>query len=252
MPELCPARRDPAVLVRTRPHEVTLRVQARGPQVGPVRVRPLHRVTQDRDQLGRRDQLPDPALCLPVIQVERGRLAAQQARGGRPEQRLVVGAAPDVLTPGGDVTRPAPPAGRRPVGQEELRLLDRGHVQRRVPVERGVQGGRPRLGGTDDQEVGQRHGQHPSIKVRLGTKRHQRGSGKNYPDQLCRLLDPAGLVNASGQAAPRHRRDPGHLARRPPAPLRGERTAAVFPPARRSHPAGHIDMWPGGALGFVV
>ena len=157
MPEAGPARVDPALLLAAGPDEVRHRLQARRPQVGPVGVGALHRVADDHDQPGLRERVADPAHRGAVVQVERSRLAAQGPGRSRGEQGLVVRPAPDVLPVGQRVSGPALGRGR-PVGQEELRLLDGGHVERRVFGQRGVQGRGAGLGGADDQEIGHRHG----------------------------------------------------------------------------------------------
>ena len=149
MPERRPARRDPAVLGRAGGREVPDRIQPGRPQVRPVRVRPLDRVTQDRDHPGAGDQRADPPLRLPVVQVEGGRLAAQRAGRRGVEQRLVVLPPPDVLPVGLHVAGPAATLRRRAVGEEELGFLDRGHEQLGMPGQGRMQGGGARLGGTD-------------------------------------------------------------------------------------------------------
>ena len=159
VPELRPARRHPAVLVAAGPDEIPDRVKAGRPEVGPVGVGPLHRVTQHRDHLDVRDQVLDPALRRSVIEVERGGLGPQLARRGRLEQRLVVLPPPDLLTPGRDIAGAAATGGRRPpVGQEVLGLFDRRHVEHGMRGQGRVQGRGAGFGGTDDQEVRQRHG----------------------------------------------------------------------------------------------
>ena len=157
VPETGPPGRDPALLFAAGPDEVTERLQARRPQVRPVGVGPLHRIAHDHDQPGVGQRRADPAHRGAVIQVERGGLTAQGPSRSRVEQRLVIRPAPDVLPVGECVSGPAL-GRRRPVGEKELRLLDRRHVQARVTGERRMQRRGPRLRGTDHQEVGHSHG----------------------------------------------------------------------------------------------
>ncbi len=157
VPEAGPARGDPALLLIAGPDEIGDRLQARRPQVSPVGMGAFDWVADDHDQPGRRDRVADPAHRGPVVQVERRRLAPQRPGGSRGEQGLVVRPPPDVLPVGQRVPRAALGRGR-PVGQEELGLLDGRHVERGVFGQRGVQGGGTGLGGADDQEVGHRHG----------------------------------------------------------------------------------------------
>src|SRR6202043_3279009 len=100
VPEAGPARGDPALLLAAGRDEVRHRLQARRPQVGPVRMGTLYWVADDHDQPGLRERVADPAHRGPVVQVERGRLAAQGPGQSRGEQRLVVRPAPDVLPVG--------------------------------------------------------------------------------------------------------------------------------------------------------
>ncbi len=173
MPERRPARRDPAVFGRARGREVPDGIQPGRPQVRPVGVRPLDRVTQHGDHPGARDQCVDPLLRPAVVQVEGSRLAAQRAgrRGG--EQRLVVVPPPDVLPVGLHIAGAAAPW-RRAVGEEVLRLLDRGHEQRGMPGQGHMQRGGAGLGGTDRKEIWQGHEgdllgatRYPTISVNL-------------------------------------------------------------------------------------
>jgi hypothetical protein len=122
-------------------------------------VGPLDRVAQDHDHLGVRDQLADAALRGAVIQIKRCRLAAQGAGRGAGEQRLVVRPPPDVLAVGLHVAGPAPAGRRRPVGEEELGLLDRRHEQARMRGQGGMQRRGARLGRANDQEIRQGHGE---------------------------------------------------------------------------------------------
>ncbi len=152
VPEGRPARGDAARLLRAGADDVADGFEPRRPQVRPVRMRALDRVTQDDDQLGVREQRVDAALGVAVVQVERCGLAFQRSRRRVVEQRLVLRPAPDVLLEGQRVAGTAP-CRRGPVAEEELGLLDRGHEQGGVSCERGVQGGRPRLGRSDHQEI---------------------------------------------------------------------------------------------------
>jgi len=124
VPEGCPARGYPLVLFPAGADEVTDRLEARRPQVSPVGVGAFHRITQHGDQPGVRDELADAPHRLPVVQVQRRGLTAQRPGRGRIEERLVAVTLPHVLTVGQGVTRAAARR-RRPVGEEELRLLDR-------------------------------------------------------------------------------------------------------------------------------
>jgi len=156
VPEGRPAGRDPLLLLGAGADEVADRLQAGRPQVGPVGVRALDRVADDHDELHGRDRLPDPCHRGRFVEVQRRALAAERSGRGGVEERLVPVALPDVLAVGERVTGAA--LGRRwPVGQEELRFLDRRQEQARMPAERGVQRGGPRLGNPGHQEVGQRH-----------------------------------------------------------------------------------------------
>ena len=158
VPEAGPARRDPALLLAAGADEVGDGLQAGRPQVSPVGVGAFHRIAHDHDEPGVRERVADPAHRGPVVQVQRRRLALQRPGRGRGEQGLVIAAAPDVLPVGQRVPRPAALGRRRPVGEEELRLLDGRHIQTRVSGQRGVQGRGAGLGSADDQEVGHRHG----------------------------------------------------------------------------------------------
>ena len=157
VPEAGPARGDPAVLLATGPDEVADRLEARRPQMRPVRVRPFDRIAHDHDQPGAGNRLTYPAHRGPVVQVQRRRLAPERAGRSRVEQGLVIRPAPYLLAVGQRVPRAAP-GRRRSVGEEELRLLDRGQVKARVTGQRDMQRRGARLRGTDHQEVGQGHG----------------------------------------------------------------------------------------------
>ena len=157
VPEVRPAGLAAHVLRPAGGEEVGLGLEPGLAQVRPVRVRPLHRVAQDGDQPHRGQQVGDALLRVPVVEVEHRALAAQRPRRGGVEERLVVVAAPHVLAPGLDVTRATPGRGRRAVGEEELRLLDRRQEQLRVLGERAVQRRGAGLRRPDDQEVGQAH-----------------------------------------------------------------------------------------------
>ena len=122
-------------------------------------MRPLDRVPQDHDHLDPQDQLADAALRVAVIKIEGRRLAAQGARRGAREQRLVVGAPPHVLPVGLHVARPAAAVRRRPIGEEELRFLDGRQVEAWVGGQGGMECGGPGLGGTDHQEIWPGHGE---------------------------------------------------------------------------------------------
>jgi len=76
VPEAGPAGLDPALFLAAGPDEVADRLQARRPQVGPVGVRPFHRVADDHDQPGAGQRVMDPAHGGAVVQIERGRLTA--------------------------------------------------------------------------------------------------------------------------------------------------------------------------------
>ena len=167
VPERGPPGRGPGVLLGAGADEVADRFQPGRPQVGPVRMRPLDRVPQDHDHLDPRDQLADAALRVAVIKIEGRRLAAQGARRGAREQRLVVGAPPHVLPVGLHVARPAAAVRRRPVGEEELRFLDGRQVQARVSGQRGMECGGACLGSTDHQEIRQGHGRPSSARWRV-------------------------------------------------------------------------------------
>jgi hypothetical protein len=156
VPEAGPARGDPAVLLATGPDEVADRLQARRPQMRPVRVRPFDRIAHDHDQSGARNRLAYPAHRGAVVQVQRRRLAPQRPGRSRVEQGLVIRPAPYLLAVGQRVPRAAP-GRRRSVGEEELRLLDRGQVKARVTGQRDMQRRGARLRGADHQEVGQGH-----------------------------------------------------------------------------------------------
>ena len=105
----CPA----AGSARTAPSPSSIALRARGaclddvgarlepvdPQVHPVRVRPVDRVAQHRDQLGLRQVRGDPAPRVPVVEVERRALPAQRPVRCLGEQRR--GSAPAATsTPG--------------------------------------------------------------------------------------------------------------------------------------------------------
>ncbi|ALE84768.1 hypothetical protein XF36_17810 [Pseudonocardia sp. HH130629-09] len=147
VPEVRPAGVDAALLVAQRRQEVGLRFQARAAQVRPVRVGPLHRVAQHRDQPGAGQQPGDPVLRDGVVEVEHRRRAAARTGWGGVEQRLVVGTPPHVLTPGRDVAGAAAGGGRRTVGEEELRFLRLGQEQLRMAGQRTVQRGDPDAAG---------------------------------------------------------------------------------------------------------
>ena len=158
VPERCPARRHAGILLGAGAHEVADRLQPGRPQVGPVGVGALDRVAQDHDHLGVRDQLADAALRGTVIEIKRCRLTARGTGRGAGEQRLVVRPPPDMLAVGLYVARPAAAGRRRPVGEEELGLLDRRHEQARMRGQGSMQRRGARLGGADDEEVRQGHG----------------------------------------------------------------------------------------------
>ncbi len=157
VPEVRPARGHPAILRGAGGDKVRDRVQAGRPQMGPVGVRSLDRITQHDDESRVRDERPDPPLRGLAVEVERRGFAGQRAGWRSREQAFVVSPAPDVLAVGLRVAGPAL-GRRRPVSEEELRLLDRGQVQVRVPGQRGMQGGGARLGCTRHEEIRQRHG----------------------------------------------------------------------------------------------
>ena len=143
-----PARR----LGRAGREEVGLRLQPGRPQVRPVGMGPVDRVAEHEDDPCVRDERVDPPVRRPLVQVERGGLAAQRARRRRVEQRLVVGSPPDVLLVGLPVAGAAR-GRRRAVRQEELGLLDGGQEELRVPDEGGVERGGACLGHPRHQEV---------------------------------------------------------------------------------------------------
>src|SRR5579859_1219855 len=127
-----------------------------------------------------------------VTSVGFGEGVAGRSRG---EQRLVVRPAPDVLPVGQRV--PGAALGRgRPVGQEELRLLDGGHVEPGVFGQRGVQGRGAGLGGADDQEVGHRHGASRGSSVSIFSIRivgyYLHGYRYPFDCDPCRDEEPAG------------------------------------------------------------
>ena len=126
--------------------------QLLGAQVHPVGVGPVHRITQDGDELDVGDQGAHPPMRVPVPEVERGALALQGPSGRRREQGFVAVALPDPLPHTVGVTGPLLGAGR-PVAHEELGLLDRRQVQLRMLGQRGMQRGRACLRRPDDQEV---------------------------------------------------------------------------------------------------
>jgi hypothetical protein len=155
-PEGRPARGGAPRFGGARRHRVADRLQAGRPQMRPVGVRPLDRIAEYGDHASLRNQLLDTALSVTVVQVERGALAAQAAKGSGVEQRLVVRAPPDVFPIGLRVAGAAA-AGWRAVRKEELGLFDARHEQVRMAVEPRVQGRGARLRHPDDQEVRQRH-----------------------------------------------------------------------------------------------
>ncbi|GAA2687495.1 hypothetical protein GCM10010412_075590 [Nonomuraea recticatena] len=127
-------------------------------------MRPLDRVAEDRDEPRPWNGLAHAALGVQVVEVEGGGLAEKGAFGRVVEQRLVVGSAPDVLAVGLGVSGAAV-GGRRPVGEEELGLLDPRQVKCGMLAERGVQGSGAGLRGADHQEVRQRHRPRPSYSL---------------------------------------------------------------------------------------
>jgi hypothetical protein len=120
----------------------------------------FHRVAQDRDQPGLRDERADSPLGEPVVEVEGRRLTTQRPGRSAGEQRFIVLPPPHVLAVGGRVAGAAA-SGRRAVGQEELRLFDGRHEQVGMAGQGNVKRGRPRLWGADHEEVRQRHGRPP-------------------------------------------------------------------------------------------
>src|SRR6266480_8136665 len=132
MPKVSPASLDPRVFLRARLHHIADRFEACRPQVRPVGVGALDRVSQHSDELRRRDASADPSLCRAVVEVERRRLPAQHSAGCRVEQSLIVLEPPDVLAVGPGIAWAAA-SGRWAIGEEELRLLDRRHEERGVP-----------------------------------------------------------------------------------------------------------------------
>ena len=272
MPERRPARRDPALLGRARGREVPDGIQPGGPQVRPVGVRPLDRITQDRDHPGARDQRMDPLLRPAVVQVEGGRLAAQRAGRRGVEQRLIVLPPPYVLAVGLHVAGPAATPRRWAVGEEELGFLDRGHEQPGMPGQGRVQGGGASLGGADHEEIWPGHGgdllstdENPSIPINLivldpGGQRSSRGAARwrlwqrrgcrvhAAPFPFRRVAHPTGSpICATGMAAATtgeggHSRElaamtkAGGRALHPSPGQRGRRPSAPVTSPRRARP----------------
>jgi hypothetical protein len=67
VPERRPAGRHPAVFLRASAEEVADRLPPGRPQVRPVGVCALNRITQDHDEPGVRDEIADPPLCREVV-----------------------------------------------------------------------------------------------------------------------------------------------------------------------------------------
>ena len=210
-----PSRRRPSLgLQSARGQEVPFRLQSVRPQVGPVGVRPVHRVTQHHDQPGVRHRRGDPPVGLGVLQVEGGALPAEGTGRGAFEEGLVVLPAPHPFASAVGVTRTAV-LGRRTVAEEVLRLLHGRQVELGMPLQGRVEGGRPRLGGTDDEEVRKRH--RPS--VHRGCAVHHR---------------PPGDGSGCAPRWPRRRRPPPPGRCRPPR--RPAATRGRPSPARQPSP----------------
>ena len=124
VPERRPARLDPPPFLLAGPQDVADRLQPGRPQVRPVGVGPLHRVTQHHDEPGVGDSGSDAPLRGQVVEVERGGFAGQRARRSGVEKGLVVLSSPDVLAVCLDVAGTTTGRGRA-VGQEEFRFLHR-------------------------------------------------------------------------------------------------------------------------------
>src|SRR5262249_5656289 len=96
----------------------------------------------------------------PALPVRRLVTTGSTSPTGCAAQRLVLIPPPDVLPVGLHVTGAAAASGGRPVGEEELRLLDGRHEQAGVGGQGRVQGRGPRLRGANDEEVRQGHGEY--------------------------------------------------------------------------------------------
>src|ERR1700722_6754050 len=89
VPEIPPAVGDALGFEGTRRDEITYRLEAVRPEMQPIRVSPVDRITKDDDQSCVRDQAGDPVMRGLVIQIERGALPAHEVVRAV-EQRLVV------------------------------------------------------------------------------------------------------------------------------------------------------------------
>jgi hypothetical protein len=154
--EVAPERRPTGcrtfLLQPARRHEVAFGFEPVGPEVRPVRVGAVDRVTQRGDEARQRDGVSNASMGLPREQVERAGLPPQRAGRGVLEQPLVVLTPPHVLPEGPGVPRPASSRGR-PVGQEVLRLLDTGQEQPGMSIQRHVERRGPGLGHADQEEI---------------------------------------------------------------------------------------------------
>jgi hypothetical protein len=122
--------------------------------VHPVGVQPVHRVTQDGDQLGLGQVLGDPAARVAVVEVERRALPRELLLAGGREQVEVPLALPDPLAVAVRVAGPGVRRRWRVAAEVVLRLLDLAEEQLRMPGECRVQRRRTRLGCAEEQEVG--------------------------------------------------------------------------------------------------